>query len=173
MLHERMEAALNEQIKWELYSAYLYKSMEAYFQAENMPGMASWMRVQTKEEVCHAMIMFAHVIERGGRVKLAAIDGPEVDWKSPLAVFEQAFAHEQQVTARINALVDTAIELKDHASNQFLQWFVTEQVEEEASASAVVGKLKLMQDAPGGLYQLDQELSTRVFNLPAAALGIV
>ena len=106
-------------------------------------------------------------------MKLAAIDGPEVDWKSPLAVFEQAFAHEQQVTARINALVDTAIELKDHASNQFLQWFVTEQVEEEASASAVVGKLKLMQDAPGGLYQLDQELSTRVFNLPAAALGIV
>jgi len=173
MLHERMEAAINEQITWELYSAYLYKSMEAYFESENMVGMAAWMRVQTKEELCHAMIMFSHVIERGSRIKLAAIDGPETEWTSALAVFEHALAHEQQVTARINALVDTAIELKDHASTQFLQWFVTEQVEEESAASAVVGKLKLMQGAPGGLYQLDQELGARIFAMPTPAVGIV
>jgi ferritin len=173
MLHERMEAAINEQIKWELYSAYLYKSMEAYFEAENMVGMAAWMRAQTKEELCHAMIMFSHVIERGSRIKLAPIDGPETEWASALAVFQHALEHEQQVTARINALVDTAIELKDHATTQFLQWFVTEQVEEESAASAVVGKLKLMQGAPGGLYQLDQELGTRVFTMPTPAVGIV
>ena len=173
MLNEKMEAALNEQINWELYSAYLYKSMEAHFKAENMAGMAAWMQIQTKEELCHAMIMFNYVIERGGRMKLAAINGPETAWASPLAAFEQAYEHEQHVTARIGALVDLAIQLKDHATNQFLQWFVAEQVEEEAGASEIVGKLKLMQDAPGGLYQLDKELGTRVFTVPPLAVGIV
>lgn len=173
MLDERMEAAINEQIKWELYSAYLYKSMEAYFLSQNMDGMATWMRAQTKEELAHAMIMYTYIVERGGRVRLAAIDGPEVDWPSALAVFEQAYEHETQVTARIGALVDLAIEIKDHATNQFLQWFVAEQVEEEASADAVVGKLKLMADAPGGLYQLDKELGTRVFTVPSPAIGIL
>jgi len=173
MLDERMEAALNEQINKEWYSAYLYKSMQAWFEGKAMAGMAGWMRVQTMEELCHGMIMYNYVVERGGRVKLTAVDGPETDWANPLAIFEHALEHERFVTSRINGLVDLAIELRDHATNQFLQWFVAEQVEEEASADDICGKLRFMADAPGGIYQLDKELATRVFTLPTPAVGIV
>ena len=168
MICKKMQGALNEQINAELYSAYLYLSMVAYFESINLPGFASWMRAQTQEEVVHAMKIYDYVNERGGRVVLKSIGEPQAEWKSPLDAFEAAYEHEQKVTGLINGLVNLAIEEKDHAANMFLQWFVNEQVEEESSADAVVQKLKLMADAPGGMYMLDNEMGQRVFTPPAA-----
>ena len=166
MLSKKMEKAVNDQINAELYSAYLYLSMAAFFELSNLKGFANWMRVQYQEETMHAMKMFDYVNEKGGKVKLAAIDGPESEWESPLAVFEVVLAHERKVTGLIDNLVDIAAEEHDHATNIMLQWFVTEQVEEEASADTVLQSLKLMADAPGGLFMLDRELGQRVFTAP-------
>ena len=163
-----MEKALNEQVNAELYSAYLYLSMEAYCKSLNLNGFANWMRVQTQEEVAHAMKIYDFVNERNGRVILKTIEGPQTKWESPLAVFQAVYKHEQKVTNLINKLVDLAIKEKDHATNAFLQWFVNEQVEEEASADAIVQQLKMMKDAPGGIYMLDRELGQRVFTPPVA-----
>ena len=168
MIGKKMEKALNDQINAELYSAYLYLSMVAYFESENLPGFATWMRAQTQEEVMHAMKMYDYVNERGGRVILKAIDEPPAKWESPLAAFEAAYKHEQLVTGRINDLVDLAIEEKDHAANTFLQWFVNEQVEEETSADAVVQQLKMAEGAPGALFMIDREMGQRVFTPPAS-----
>jgi ferritin len=165
---KKMEKALNEQVNAELYSAYLYLSMEAYFRSVNLPGFANWMRVQTQEEVSHAMKIYNFIDERGGRVLMKAIEGPETEWDNPLAVAEAVYEHEQKVTGLVNNLVDLAISEKDHATNGFLQWFVTEQVEEEASADEIVQKLTMMQDAPGGLFMLDREMGQRVFTPPAS-----
>jgi ferritin len=171
MISKKMQDALNEQINAELYSAYLYLSMVAYFKSINLPGFATWMRVQTQEEIVHAMKIYDYVNERGGRVILKSIAEPQTEWKSPLAAFEAAYGHEQKVTGLINGLVNLAIEEKDHAANMFLQWFVNEQVEEESNADAIVQKLKLMSDAPGGMYMLDNEMGQRVFTPPAAGGG--
>jgi ferritin len=171
MISKKMQDALNEQINAELYSAYLYLSMVAYFKSINLPGFATWMRVQTQEEIVHAMKIYDYVNERGGRVILKSIGEPQTEWKSPLAAFEAAYGHEQKVTGLINGLVNLAIEEKDHAANMFLQWFVNEQVEEESNADAIVQKLKLMSDAPGGMYMLDNEMGQRVFTPPAAVGG--
>jgi ferritin len=168
MISKKIEEALNGQVNAELYSAYLYLSMESYFKSLNLDGFANWMRVQTQEEIMHAMKIYDFIDERGGRVTLKAIEGPPTQWESPLAVFEAAYAHEQKVTGLINGLVDLAIKEKDHATNTFLQWFVNEQVEEEASADAIVQQLKMMEDAPGGLFMLDRELAQRVFTPPPA-----
>jgi len=167
MISKKMEAALNDQINAELYSAYLYLSMVAYFESVNLPGFATWMRVQTQEEVMHAMKMYDYINERGGRVILKAIDEPQAKWKSPLAAFEAAYKHEQLVTGRINDLLDLAIKEKDHAANTFLQWFVNEQVEEETSADAVVQQLKMAEGAPGAMFMIDREMGQRVFTPPA------
>jgi len=169
MLSKKMEKALNEQVNAEMYSAYLYLSMESYFKSLNLNGFANWMRVQTQEEMMHAMKIYDFINERGGRVLLKPIEGPQTKWDSPLAVFEAVLAHEQKVTGLINNLVDLAIEEKDHATNSFLQWFVTEQVEEESSADDNVKQLKMMEKAPGGMYMLDRELGQRIFTPPAAA----
>ena len=168
MISKKMEKALNEQVNAELLSAYLYLSMEAYFKSLNLNGFANWMMVQTQEEVSHAMKIYEFIDERGGRITLKAIDGPQTKWDSPLAVFKAVYEHEQKVTSLINDLVNLAIEEKDHATNTFLQWFVNEQVEEEASADQVVQQLKMMEKAPGGLFMLDRELAQRVFTPPAA-----
>ncbi len=162
-----MQEALNDQLKWEFYSGYLYLSMSAYFLSINLPGFANWMHVQAQEELSHGMKFFDFINERGGRVFLQAADAPPSEWSSPLDVFEEAYAHEQIVTGRINDLVNLALEERDHASNIFLQWFVSEQVEEEANADGVVQQLKLMGDARGGLFMLDKELGQRVFTPPA------
>lgn len=167
MISKKMEAALNEQINAELYSAYLYLSMEAYFHSLNLSGFANWMRVQTQEELAHATKLYDFVNERGGRVLLKAIAQPPAEWDSPVAVFEAIFKHEQKVTGLINELVNLAIEEKDHATNTFLQWFVNEQVEEESSADNVLQQLKLMENAPGGQFLMDRELGQRVFTPPA------
>ncbi len=167
MLNEKIEAAFNDQINAEMYSAYLYLSMSAYFAATGMAGFANWMRVQAQEEMVHAMKFFDHISERGGRVALKAIDGPPTEWDSPVAAFEHVYEHERKVTGLINGLVDLAIEEKDHASRSFLQWFVDEQVEEEDSASTVLDRLKLIGDSGNGLFMMDRELGQRVFTPPA------
>ncbi|MEA3400887.1 MAG: ferritin [Armatimonadota bacterium] len=167
MIDEGMAGAINDQINAELYSAYIYYSMGAWFEEQNLPGMAQWMKAQTQEEMFHADKFFNYLAERGGRVLMQAIDEPPTEWDSPLAVFEHAYEHEQYVTSRINDLVDLAVELKDHATNQFLQWYVEEQVEEEASADEIVQQLKRIGDSANALYMLDKELSARTFSLPA------
>ena len=169
MLKQRIEDALNKQHNAELYSGYLYLAMSAYFQSVNLSGFAAWMRVQAQEELVHAMKFYDFINERGGRVTLKAIECPPSAWDSPLAAFEGAYAHEQKVTGLINDLVDLARQERDHATEIFLQWFVSEQVEEEDSANEVVQKIKLMGDAPGGLFMLDRELGQRTFTPPAAS----
>ncbi len=168
MVEEKIQAALNKQLNAELYSSYLYLSMSAYFQSINLPGFANWMRVQAQEELVHAMKFYDFVNERGGRVALQPVEGPPTEWSSPLDAFENAYKHEQKVTGLINDLVNLALGERDHATNIFLQWFVTEQVEEEASADEVVQRLRLMGDDGGGLFMLDREMGQRVFTPPAA-----
>ena len=168
MLNKKMNDALNEQVNAEWYSAYLYLSMEAYFESINLPGFANWMRAQIQEESMHAMKIYDFVNERGGRVLLKSIEQPPTEWESPLAAFEATYKHEQKVTGLINDLVNLAIEENDHASNTFLQWFVNEQVEEEASVNEVVQKLKMINNAPGGQFLIDRELGQRVFTPPPA-----
>ncbi|MBM9615344.1 ferritin [Desulfobulbus rhabdoformis] len=167
-MKKKMLKALNEQINAEMFSSYLYLSMESYFQSISLTGFAAWMRAQVQEEMMHAMKFYDFVNERGGKVTLEAIDKPESTWDSPLAAFEAIQKHEEHVTNLINDLVDLAISEKDHATNNFLQWFVSEQVEEEASVGEVVEKLKLIKDNPSGLFMMDAELGKRVFTMPAA-----
>ncbi len=167
MIKEKIQDALNKQLNAELYSAYLYLSMGAYFESIDLGGFANWMRVQAQEELTHALKFYDYIIQRGARVILSSIDEPPSEWESPLAVFEHVYQHEQKVTGLINELVDLAIAEGDHATNNFLQWFVAEQIEEEDSANEVLQKIKLMADAPGGLFMLDGELGKRVFNPPA------
>ena len=161
MLSKKMETALNKQVNAELYSGYMYLAMSSYFESANLPGFAAWMKVQAGEELGHAMKFFGYIVERGGSVTLAAVDKPPAKWQSPLAVFEATYAHECKVTGMINKLADMAAAENDHATSVFLQWFITEQVEEEATADAVVQKLKLVKDAPGGLFMLDRDLGQR------------
>lgn len=167
MMSDKMIAAINEQINAELYSAYLYMSMMTQFEAESLKGIANWMRVQSMEETTHAYKFYDYVIERGGQVKLAAIAGPPTEWANALAAFENVAEHEAHVTSLINNLMDIAIETKDHASVSFLQWFIDEQVEEEAAAADIVSKLRLIGDNPQGLFMMDKELGARVFALAA------
>ncbi len=168
MISKKMEDALNEQVNAELYSSYLYLSMESYFKSQNVNGFANWMRIQTQEEVMHATKIYDFINERGGRVILKTIEGPPTEWDSTLAVFKAVYEHEQKVTGLINDLVDLAIKEKDHATNSFLQWFVNEQVEEESTADEIVQQLKMMENAPGGIFMFDRELGQRVFTPPAA-----
>jgi ferritin len=166
-----MRNALNKQIVAEYYSSYLYLAMSAYFASINLEGFSNWMRIQALEELSHGTKIFDYVNERGGRVLLDTIDKPPVKWASPLAAFQAAFQHEQKVTGLINKLVDLAIKEGDHATENFLQWFVAEQVEEEASADGIVQKLKLVGKEGGGLFMIDREMSQRVFHPPAAEGG--
>jgi ferritin len=167
MLKENMLKALNSQLNAELYSAYLYLSMEAYFESIDLSGCANWMRAQAQEELTHAMKLYDYIVQRGERVTLSTIEGPQIEWDSPVAVFEHVYEHEQKVTGLINNLVDLSVSESDHATNNFLQWFVAEQVEEEESASSVLQRMKLAGDSKSGLFMLDSELGQRVFTPPA------
>jgi len=160
-MNSKIETAFNKQINAELYSSYLYLSMAAYFESQNLKGMAHWMRLQAQEEDMHGMKFFDFINECGGKVVLTAIEGPRTEWSGPLAVFEEAYEHERKVTGLIHDLVDLAIKERDHAANVFLQWFVTEQIEEEASAQEIRDKLRLIQDSPGPLFMIDRELGQR------------
>ena len=168
MISKKMEDALNNQIREELFSAYLYLSMSAWFETLNLKGFANWMNVQNQEEQVHAMKIFNFINERGGTVKLQKIEQPQHEWKSSLEAFEAAYKHEQHITGCINDLVHMAMEEKDRATQVFLDWFVNEQVEEEASADEIVQNLKLVGDHGHGMLMLDREFGQRVFAPPAA-----
>jgi ferritin len=171
VISNKLADAVNKQINAELFSSYLYLSMAAYFAKENLPGFANWMRVQAQEEMVHVLKFYDYLLSRQAAVKLMSVDGPPSDWNGPLDVFQDAFKHEQKVTGLINGLMDLAVAERDHAMQMCLQWFINEQVEEEASADAIVQKLKLMAGAPGGIFMLDKELAARVFTPPAAGTG--
>lgn len=171
MLSGTMQAALNSQLNAELFSSYLYLSMAANLESKNLKGMSHWFQVQAQEEMIHALKFYNFILSRGGKVVLAAIEGPQTDWAMPLLAFLTAQEHEAKVTGLINNLVDLAITEKDHASNAFLQWFVTEQVEEEASVLAVVESLKLSGDDSSGLFMIDKDLALRPQPNLALALG--
>jgi len=161
MLDAHVQNAMNEQIKNELYSAYLYLSMSAYCEEASLPGFAHWMRSQAQEEVQHAMKFFKYIAERGGRVVLQAIDQPPGEFESPTAIFAETLAHEEKVTAMIHDLYALSVEQKDYASQVFLQWFVEEQVEEEANATEILETLKRIGDKGHALVMLDRQLGAR------------
>ena len=163
MLGGKIVEALNRQINAEIYSAYLYLSMAAYFDSLGLKGFANWMRVQWQEELTHAMRIYDYVVDRGGRVRFYAIQEPPHEWDSPLAAFEHVYKHEVNVTKMIHELVELAMSEKDYATYNMLQWFVAEQVEEEANASEIVEKLRLIGDDGRGLLMLDRELAARRF----------
>ncbi len=161
MLSPTLQKAINEQIKNELYSAYLYLAMSAHFEAANLPGFARWTRLQAKEEVEHAMRFFDFVNDRGGRVQLLAIDQPPTEFGSPLQVFEQILEHEQKVTALIHRLYKQALDEGDYPTQVMLHWFIDEQVEEEKSASLIVEQLRMVEGHQGALLHLDRHVGKR------------
>jgi ferritin len=163
MINERMQKEINEQINAEFWSAYLYLSMSAWFTQKNLPGFANWMYVQYQEEISHGMKMFRYIHERGGEVTLKPIAKVETKWKSPADAFKATLEHERKVTALINGLMDTAHEIKDYATINFLNWYIDEQVEEEANAEEILHKLQVVEKDPAALYALDKEYESRVF----------
>ena len=161
MINEKIEKALNAQINKEFFSSYLYLSMSSYFESKNLTGLATWMKIQADEEHLHASKFYAYVIQKGGRAILTSIETPKSDWKSVVEVFEDTYTHEKFITASIDELVNLSLEVKDHATNNFLQWFVTEQVEEEANVTKIIDDLKMIGDNSYGIFMLDRELGTR------------
>ena len=161
MISKKMEKALNSQLNKELFSSYLYLSMATYLETNNYVGMAQWMRLQAEEEHEHSMKFFNFIQKIGGRVILEQIDKPQSDWDSAQKAFEDALAHEEFITKNINELTDLAISERDHSTKTFLQWYVDEQVEEEAAANEIVQKFNLIGESKSGLYMLDTELGTR------------
>jgi ferritin len=161
MISNAMQTAINEQINKELYSSYLYLSMAAYFENKNLPGFAKWMHVQADEEHEHGMKFFQHLVDRGGKVELKAIAGPETEWKTNLEVFKQVQEHEAMVTASINALYELALKEKDYPAQVMLQWFINEQVEEEKNAADNVQQLELIDAKGTAILMLDHQLGKR------------
>ena len=161
MIGKPMQDAMNEQINKELFSSYLYLSMAAYFGDKNLPGFANWMRIQADEERGHAMKFYDFILERGGRVLLKAIDAPKTDWTSSLEVAEEVAAHEAKVTASINALYELALKEKDYPAQVMLQWFISEQVEEEKNAAEIVANLRLIEERGTAVLMLDHRLAKR------------
>jgi ferritin len=163
MLGEKMQQNLNEQLQKEFYSAYFYLSMEAWFTSLNLKGFANYFRVQLQEERDHAMKIFNYITHDGGTITLLPIAAPKKDFKSPAEVFELSLEHEKFVTRSIYNLVDVALEVKDHSTYAFLQWYITEQVEEEANMDGVLKRLKLVENDGRGILLLDGELAARVY----------
>ncbi len=166
MINEKLEKVINEQINAELYSAYLYLSMSAYFESINLPGFANWMRVQFEEEQFHAMRFFNYVHERGGRVVLEAIEKPKTEWANVIDVFEETLTHERHVTALLNNIADVAETERDRPTKNLMVWFIDEQVEEENSAEKIINELKMINGEGHGMLMLDRELGTRTFTPP-------
>ena len=163
MLDKEIEKLLNEQINAEFYSAYLYLSVSSCLSSNNLNGFASWMKVQFEEEQAHAEKLYDYVLERGGKVELAAIAKPDYEWNGIIDVFKFTLAHEQKVTASINNITSIAIDKKDHATVNFLQWFIDEQVEEEATVMDMLSQLELIEGKGTALFMLDREAKQRVF----------
>jgi len=162
MISAKMQKALNTHLNEELYSSYFYLAMAAYFEAKNLKGFANWFRIQSTEEQMHGMKFFDFILQKGGKVTLTEIGAPKVEWKSISEVFADTLKHEQKISGLINKLVEVAMQEKDFATNNFLQWFVTEQVEEEANVEEIIQKIEMIGDNKSGLYMLDNELGARV-----------
>jgi ferritin len=167
MISKKLQNAINKQINKELYSEYLYLSMAAYLESIGLEGFANFFKIQVQEERFHAMKFFDYVNERGGRVILEAIDRPQIEFKSPVEIFEIAYKHEQYVTKLINELMEVAIKENDHAAKSFLNWYIDEQVEEEASMDKILNQLKMIGRKGQGMLMLDKELAARIFTPPA------
>ena len=166
MLGKKIGDALNEQVNREMYSAYLYMSMSAHFTNKGLKGFANWFMVQYHEEMLHAMKIYEYINLQGGRVMLKALKQPPSEFKSALDAFTKTLAHEQFITKSINDLMELAIAEKDHASQIFLQWYVTEQVEEESNDNEIIAQLKIIRDDSNGLIMLDRELAARMTTVP-------
>lgn len=169
MVSKKMVKSINKQINREIYSAYLYGGMASFAVSEGLVGVANWFNVQVQEEMSHANKMYDYVNQQGGRVLLLDIEAPPQDFKTVNDLFNLTLEHEKVVTGLINGLVDIARAEKDHATEIFLQWFVTEQVEEESNAMDILQRLKLMGSEGNSLFLLDAELAKRIFTPPAAA----
>lgn len=161
MIKKKMEDAINKQIVKEMFSSNLYLSMAAYFHTINLNGFANWMRLQAQEEMTHALKFFDYLLDRGSSVSIGKIEAPKKAWSSPLNAFEESLAHEISITESINDLADLSISLKDHATHNMLQWFIQEQVEEEATVNEICDRLRLAEGSPGGLFILDHEMKQR------------
>ena len=161
MIKEKIEKALNQQLNQELYAFYVYLSMSAYFESMNLNGFANWMRFQAEEEKNHGLKFYDYILQANGRIDLKQIDAPKKSWKSVQEVFEDTYNHEKKVTESIYDIVDLSISERDHATHNFLQWFVSEQVEEEATALKILEKIKLIGDNQGALFILDREMGSR------------
>ena len=166
MIKKKIEKMLVDQVNFEIYSAYIYLGMAAYCDDKDYPGFANWLKIQWEEEIFHAMKMYNYIIERGGKIALNAIPAPPKTWKSVITVFEHALEHEQLVTTRINKMMTAAIKEDDHATRSFLNWFVDEQVEEEANVDGIIKRLKMVKDSGHGLFMFDKELAARTFVPP-------
>ena len=166
MINEKLQNEFNVQINKELYSEYLYLAMKTYFMEQNLMGFVNWFDCQVQEEHAHAMGMFNYLNERGGKIELLPIDKPEFNGETPLEIFEEVLKQEQYVTSRINTVYDVAEEVRDRAAMKFLDWYIDEQVEEEASVGGVLATLRLIGDDKNALLLLDKDLATRVFNPP-------
>jgi ferritin len=169
LLSERIAEALNKQLNREIYSAYLYLSMSAYSTFKGLKGFANWFMVQYQEEMTHAMKIYNYINDQGGKVELMVVEQPPTEFGTPFDMFEKTLEHEKFVTKCINDLVNLAIQEKDHATNIFLQWFVTEQIEEEANDNDIIAKLKLVGKEGNALFVIDKELAARAFTPPAAS----
>ena len=161
MLSKKVQNALNDQLNKELVSSYLYLSLSSLLEDKNLGGMAAWMKAQAAEELGHAMKFYGYILERDGSVDLRPVAVPEGNYKNPKDIFKAAYEHEQYITKSINKIFEVSQDAKDYATTSFLQWFIDEQVEEEASTKAVVDKLELVADHPGGLFMVDRELGAR------------
>lgn len=171
MINKEVAKVLIDQVNKEFYSAYLYLSMSAHFSDIGLLGFANWMRVQAQEEQAHAMLIYDFLVDRGEKVVLTAIDTPENTWKTTLKVMEEVLKHEMYVTSLINNIVTVAEKHKDRATMSYMNWFVDEQVEEEANAQDIISKLKLIGDDKSALYLLDKDLAARVFVQPSIKGG--
>jgi ferritin len=170
MISDKMQAALNEQVNKEFYSAYLYLAMSAYCNTIGLPGFSNWMRQQYEEEILHVTKMYDYILDQGGEIHLLKVEEPPRKYGTPVEIFETTLEHEQFVTKSINSLMTLAIEEQDYATQTFLQWYVTEQVEEEANVNDILAPLRMVGDEKGGLMMIDQQLSKR---MPPAPLGPV
>jgi ferritin len=173
MMNPKIQEAFNKQLNFELFSAYLYLSMSAHFEAESFKGMAAWMRTQAQEEVGHAMRFYKFINDRNGRVTLAQIEAPKTQWSSPLEAFEDSYKHECKVTSAINDEMNLAMSERDHAAHTFLEWLINEQVEEEATVLTIVDQLKLVGDKGMALFLIDQQLGQRKAAAAAAPAAAV
>ena len=167
MISEKMQSALNDQVNEEFYSAYLYLAMSSYCQTIGLPGFAHWMRIQYEEENMHVTRMYDYILNQGGAVHLKAIAEPEQEFGNPIEIIEKTLEHEQYITNLIHQLMDLAVQEKDYATQTFLQWYVTEQVEEEANVNDILAPLRMVGDDKGGLMMIDQQLAVRPALAPA------